>query len=298
VGNYPTKQGEKFMLLSGKDVAAALKEQMKKDVADLKAKGVTPTLGIIRMGAQPGDLAYEKGAKKTCDEVGVAVQVTELPREAPQADLIAAINKVNADKAIHGVLLFQPLPEQINAFEARAALDPAKDMDGITDGAQARLYSDSKLPFYPPCTAESVMKILKHYNIDLQGKNVVVLGRSTVIGKPVSMLLLKANATVTVCHSKTKDTKDRTKAADVVVVAMGKAWLVDDSYFTKGQKVTVIDVGVNKKPNGEKGTCGDCQTEKIEALIDGGISPVPGGVGSVTNANLITHVIEAAKKAL
>jgi methylenetetrahydrofolate dehydrogenase (NADP+)/methenyltetrahydrofolate cyclohydrolase len=283
-------------LLSGKEVAAALKEQLKKDVADLKAKGVNPTLGIIRMGEQPGDLAYEKGVTKTCEEVGAGVKVFTLPREAPQADLLKTIKQVNEDKSVHGVLMFQPLPEQINAFEARGALDPAKDMDGITEGAMARLYSDSKLPFMPPCTPDAVVKILKHFKIDIAGKNVVVLGRSTVIGKPVSMLLLKENATVTICHSKTTDTKERTKKADIVVVAMGKALLIDDSYFDKGQKVTVIDVGVNKKPNGEKGTCGDCQTDKIAAIIDGGITPVPGGVGSVTSTNMVAHVVAAAQK--
>jgi methylenetetrahydrofolate dehydrogenase (NADP+)/methenyltetrahydrofolate cyclohydrolase len=280
-------------LLSGKDVAEALKVEMKKDVDALKAKGVTPTLGIIRMGAEPGDLAYEKGAKKTCEELGVGVQVFELAREGSQDDLINTIKKVNTDKSIHGVLLFQPLPKQIDAFAARAALDPAKDMDGITDGSQAGIYSDSGKG-YPPCTAESVIKILKHYKVQLSGQNVVVLGRSTVIGKPVSMLLLKENATVTVCHSKTKDLAKRTQEADVVVVAMGRAWSVGKESFRAGQYV--IDVGVNAKPNGEKGTCGDVRTEEVEPIV-AGVSPVPGGVGSVTNANLISHVIDAAKKA-
>ncbi|MDR3325053.1 MAG: bifunctional 5,10-methylene-tetrahydrofolate dehydrogenase/5,10-methylene-tetrahydrofolate cyclohydrolase [Spirochaetaceae bacterium] len=280
-------------LLSGKDVAEALKVQMKADVEALKGKGVNPTLGIIRMGAEPGDLAYEKGAKKTCEELGVGVQVFELPREGAQGDLIATIKKVNADKAVHGVLLFQPLPKQIDAFAARAALDPAKDMDGITDGSMAGIYSDSGKG-YPPCTAESVIKILKHYKVELAGKNVVVLGRSTVIGKPVSMLLLKENATVTVCHSKTKDLTKKTQEADVVVVAMGKAYFCDKSFFRAGQ--FVIDVGVNAKPSGEKGTCGDIKTEEVEPIV-AGITPVPGGVGSVTNVNLITHVIDAAKKA-
>jgi len=200
---------------------------------------------------------------------------------------------VNGDKSVHGVLLFQPLPKQIDAFAARAALDPKKDMDGITDGSMAGIYSDSGKG-YPPCTAESVIKILKHYKVDLAGKNVVVLGRSTVIGKPVSMLLLKENATVTVCHSKTKDLPKKTQEADVVVVAMGRAWSVGKESFRAGQYV--IDVGVNKKPNGEKGTCGDVRTEEVEPVV-AGITPVPGGVGSVTNTNLLTHVVDAASKA-
>ena len=279
-------------LLSGKEVAEALKEQLKKEVEALKAKGVTPTLGIIRMGAEPGDLAYEKGAKKSAEEVGIAVSVFELPREAPQDALITIIQKVNGDKSVHGVLLFQPLPKQIDAFAARAALDPGKDMDGITDGSMAGIYSDSGKG-YPPCTAESVIKILKHFKIELAGKNVVVLGRSTVIGKPVSMLLLKENATVTVCHSKTKDLQQKTREADVVVVAMGRAWSVGKESFRAGQYV--IDVGVNAKPNGEKGTCGDVRTEEVEPIV-AGITPVPGGVGSVTNTNLLTHVVAASAK--
>ncbi|MDR3172557.1 MAG: bifunctional 5,10-methylenetetrahydrofolate dehydrogenase/5,10-methenyltetrahydrofolate cyclohydrolase [Treponema sp.] len=280
-------------LLSGKEVAEALKAQMAKDVEALKAKGVTPTLGIIRMGEEPNDISYEKGATKTCEGVGAAVKVFAIPREASQDELLKVIKQVNEDKAIHGVLLFRPLPKQINDNVARAALLPGKDMDGITDGSMAGIYSDSGAGF-PPCTAESVIKILDHYKVDVAGKNVVVLGRSTVIGKPVSMLLLKKNGTVTVCHSKTKDLPKKTQEADIVVVAMGRAWSVDKSYFKAGQYV--IDVGVNAKPNGEKGTCGDVKTEEVEPIV-AGITPVPGGVGSVTSANLVCHVIEAAKVA-
>ncbi|MDR2602088.1 MAG: bifunctional 5,10-methylenetetrahydrofolate dehydrogenase/5,10-methenyltetrahydrofolate cyclohydrolase [Spirochaetaceae bacterium] len=281
-------------LLSGKEAAGALKDSLKAEVEALKAKGVNPALGIIRMGAEPGDLAYEKGAKKSAEELGIAVTVFELEREAGQDELVKTIQKANSDKNIHGVLLFQPLPKHIDAFAARAALDPSKDMDGITDGSMAGVYSDSGKG-YPPCTAESVIKILKYFKIELSGKNVVVLGRSTVIGKPVSMLLLKENATVTICHSKTKDLKSITQAADIVVVAMGRAWFCDKDYFRPGQYV--IDVGVNRKPNGEKGTCGDVKTEEVEPFV-AGITPVPGGVGSVTNTNLLTHVVEAAQKTL
>ncbi|MDR2468583.1 MAG: bifunctional 5,10-methylenetetrahydrofolate dehydrogenase/5,10-methenyltetrahydrofolate cyclohydrolase [Spirochaetaceae bacterium] len=281
-------------LLSGKDVADALKECMKKDVEALKATGVTPTLGIIRMGEEPNDISYERGATKTCESVGAAVKVFALPRDASQEDLLKVINQANNDKGIHGVLLFRPLPKQIDDNAARAALLPNKDMDGITDGSMAGIYSDSGAGF-PPCTAESVIKILDHYKIDVAGKDIVVLGRSTVIGKPVSMLLLKKNGTVTICHSKTKDMQKKTQAADIVVVAMGRAWSVGKECFKAGQYV--IDVGVNAKPNGEKGTCGDVRTDEVESLV-AGVTPVPGGVGSVTSANLVCHVIEAAKSAL
>jgi len=274
-------------LLSGKDVAAALKEQLKKDVGALKSKGINPTLGIVRMGEERGDLAYENGVKKSAEEVGIALKVFVLSREASQDELIKTIGQVNGDASVHGVLLFQPLPKP-----ARAALDPKKDMDGITEGSMAGIYCDEDKG-YPPCTAESVIKIIKHYNIELQGKNVVVIGRSTVIGKPVSMLLLKENATITICHSKTKDLAKRAQEADVVVVAMGRAWSVDKSYFRAGQYV--IDVGVNSRPDGEKGTCGDVKTEEVEPIV-AGITPVPGGVGTVTNTTLLCHVVEAASK--
>ncbi|MDR2796065.1 MAG: bifunctional 5,10-methylene-tetrahydrofolate dehydrogenase/5,10-methylene-tetrahydrofolate cyclohydrolase [Spirochaetaceae bacterium] len=280
------------MLLSGKDVAAAMQEQMKRDVEALKAKGIKPTLGIIRMGEKPNDISYEKGATKNCEAVGVEVKNYVLPEDAPQPELLKVIKAANEDKNVHGILLFRPLPKQINDNEARAALLPSKDMDGITDGSMAGIYSDSGAG-YPPCTAESVIKILDHYKIDVSGKNVVVLGRSTVIGKPVSMLLLKKNGTVTICHSKTKDMPQKVQAADVVVVAMGRAWSVGKECFKAGQYV--IDVGVNAKPNGEKGTCGDVKTEEVEPIV-AGISPVPGGVGSVTSANLVSHVIDAAAK--
>jgi methylenetetrahydrofolate dehydrogenase (NADP+)/methenyltetrahydrofolate cyclohydrolase len=281
-------------LFSGKDVSEALKERMRKEVDELKAKGVTPTLGIIRMGEEPNDISYERGATKTCESVGAAVRVFAIPRDASQSELLKVIHEVNEDKGIHGVLLFRPLPKQIDDNAARAALLPAKDMDGITDGSMAGIYSDSGVG-YPPCTAESVIRILDHYKVEIAGKDVVVLGRSTVIGKPVSMLLLKKNGTVTVCHSKTKDLAKKTQAADVVVVAMGRAWSVGKECFRAGQYV--IDVGVNAKPNGEKGTCGDVRTEEVEPIV-AGITPVPGGVGTVTSANLVSHVISAAKAGL
>jgi methylenetetrahydrofolate dehydrogenase (NADP+)/methenyltetrahydrofolate cyclohydrolase len=280
------------MLLSGKDVAAALQEQMKKDVEALKSKGVNPTLGIVRLGEKPGDISYEKGATKNAEGVGVGVKNYILPEDTTQDKLLSVINEINKDKNVHGVLLFRPLPKHIDDNAIRAALSPAKDMDGITDGSMAGIYSDSGAG-YPPCTAESVIRILDYYKVDPAGKDVVVLGRSTVIGKPVSLMLLKRNATGTICHSKTKDLPKKTQAADIVVVAMGRAWSVGKESFKAGQYV--IDVGVNAKPNGEKGTCGDVKTEEVEPIV-AGISPVPGGVGSVTSANLVCHVIDAAKK--
>jgi methylenetetrahydrofolate dehydrogenase (NADP+)/methenyltetrahydrofolate cyclohydrolase len=280
-------------LLDGKAVAAALAESLKKDVEALKAMGVTPTLGIIRVGEKGPDISYEKGATKRAEEVGAAVKNYILPEDTTQDALLKVIKEANEDKGVHGILLFRPLPKHIDDNVARAALLPQKDMDGITDGSMAGIYSDSNQG-YAPCTAESVIKILDHYKIDPSGKKVVVLGRSTVIGKPVSMLLLKKNGTVTVCHSKTNNLPEVVKAADIVVVAMGRALSVGKDSFKAGQYV--VDVGVNPKPNGEKGTCGDVKFDEVEPIV-AGISPVPGGVGSVTNCILISHVVDAAKKA-
>jgi methylenetetrahydrofolate dehydrogenase (NADP+)/methenyltetrahydrofolate cyclohydrolase len=279
-------------LLDGKEAAAVLKEAMAKKVEELKGKGIVPTLGIVRVGEKPADLSYEKGAVKTAGEAGVAVKNYALPETASQDDLLKVIREANEDKSVHGVLLLRPLPKRINDNVIRAALLPAKDMDGITDGSMAGLYSGSGEGF-APCTAESCLRILDHFKIDVAGKKAVVLGRSTVIGKPVALLLLERNATVTICHSKTQNLPQTVREADVVIVAMGRALSVGKEYFRAGQYV--VDVGVNPKPNGEKGICGDVKFDEAEPIV-AGISPVPGGVGSVTACILVSHVIRAAAK--
>jgi methylenetetrahydrofolate dehydrogenase (NADP+)/methenyltetrahydrofolate cyclohydrolase len=280
-------------LLDGKEVAAALAETLKKDVEALKARGVTPTLGIIRVGEKGPDISYERGAAKRCGEVGAAVKSYVLSEDATQEELLRVIAEANDDKTVHGILLLRPLPRHIDDNAVRAVLLPAKDVDGITDGSMAGIYSGSGQG-YAPCTAESVVRILDHYRIDPAGKKVVVVGRSVVVGKPVSMRLLKKNGTVTVCHSKTQNLGEITRGADIVVVAMGRALALGRESFSAGQYV--VDVGVNPRPKGEKGTCGDVRFDEVEPLV-AGISPVPGGVGSVTNAVLVSHVVEAAKRA-
>jgi methylenetetrahydrofolate dehydrogenase (NADP+)/methenyltetrahydrofolate cyclohydrolase len=280
-------------LLDGKEVAAALAAALKKDVEALKARGVTPTLGIIRVGEKGPDISYERGAAKRCGEVGAAVKNYVLSEAATQEALLRVIAEANDDKGVHGILLLRPLPRHIDDNAVRAALLPAKDVDGITDGSMAGIYSGSGQG-YAPCTAESVVRILDHYRIDPSGKKVVVVGRSVVVGKPVSMLLLKKNGTVTVCHSKTQNLGEITRDADIVVVAMGRALALGMESFSAGQYV--VDVGVNPRPKGEPGTCGDVRFDEVEPVV-AGISPVPGGVGSVTNAVLVSHVVEAAKRA-
>jgi methylenetetrahydrofolate dehydrogenase (NADP+)/methenyltetrahydrofolate cyclohydrolase len=278
-------------ILKGKEVVDALAETMKKDVEALKAKGVTPTLGIIRLGERDDDISYEKGAKKRCDSVGVAVKQYVLPVDTGRENLLDVIHEVNADKNVHGVLLFRPLPKHIDDNAVRAALLPEKDIDGITDGSLAGVFANISLGF-PPCTAEACMAILAHYGIDPAGKRVTVIGRSLVIGRPVAMMLMHKNATVTICHTKTKDLPSVVREGEIVIVAAGKAEAVTGEYFREGQ--TVIDVGIHVKEDG--GLCGDVKFAEAEPVVKA-ITPVPGGVGAVTTCVTIRHVIEAAAKA-
>ena len=279
-------------LLDGKEASAALKGAMAQQAGELKTKGIIPTLGIVRVVEKPADLSYERGAAKTCRDVGVAVKNYALPETTPQDDLLRVMREVSEDRSVHGVLLLRPLPERLNDTVIRGGLLPAKDIAGITDCSMAGLYSGSG-EGYAPCTAESCIQILDHFKIDVAGKKAVVLGRSTVIGKPAALLLLERNATVTICHSKTQNLPEIVREADIVIVAIGRALSIGKEYFRPGQYV--IDVGVNPKPNGEKGICGDVKFDEAASIV-AGISPVPGGIGSVTACMLASHVIRAAGK--
>jgi methylenetetrahydrofolate dehydrogenase (NADP+)/methenyltetrahydrofolate cyclohydrolase len=278
-------------ILKGKEVADALTETMKKDVEALKAKGISPTLGIVRVGERDDDISYEKGVKKRCETVGVGVKQYVLPANATQQQLLDVIHQANEDKGVHCVLLFRPLPKHIDDNAVRAALLPTKDIDGITDGSLAGVFANIKLGF-PPCTAEACMAILAHNNIDPSGKRVTVVGRSLVIGRPVAMMLMHKNGTVTICHTKTVNLPDVVREAEIVVVAAGKAESIGAEYFREGQ--VVIDVGIHVKTEG--GLCGDVKFAEAEPIVKA-ITPVPGGVGTVTTCITIQHVIEAAKEA-
>ncbi|MGN0363796.1 MAG: bifunctional 5,10-methylenetetrahydrofolate dehydrogenase/5,10-methenyltetrahydrofolate cyclohydrolase [Bilifractor sp.] len=278
--------------LLGKEVNADLNQQIVDRVDALKSRGVTPTLGIIRVGEKDADLSYERGATKRCEKLGVAYRKFVFPENVSQDELMKAIDQVNQDKSIHGVLIFRPLPRSLDEKAVIAALDPEKDIDGITDGSMVGVYSGQKKGF-PPCTAQAVMEILRHYQYDLKGKKAVVIGRSLVIGKPVAMMLLKENATVTICHTKTKDMAAEAREADILVVAAGHRDVVDDRFVKAGQ--TVIDVGINVNDEGK--LCGDVSYDKVEPIVDA-ITPVPGGVGSVTTSVLVSHVVEAAERSL
>lgn len=279
-------------LLKGQAVAAALGETLLMRAEHLKEAGVAPKLAIVRLGEEPSDLSYERGALKRAAAIGVAVEVIALPETATQAELIAAIAKLNGDEAVHGVLLFRPLPKHIDDAAVRNALDPDKDIDGITDLSLAGVFANNGTGF-PPCTAQACIEILDYYGISLKGARTVVIGRSLVIGKPVAMLLLQRNATVTTCHRSTRpeDLKDLCRAADILLVAAGSANRFGSELATVRQ--TIVDVGIHVGEDGK--LCGDVDFAAVEPLV-GAITPVPGGVGSVTTAVLMKHVIAAAEK--
>lgn len=276
--------------LLGKEVTAALNERIKADVAALNAKGVKPTLGIIRVGERPDDLSYERGATKRCETLGVEYKKYLLPADVSQGELLKVIDEVNKDENIHGVLMFRPLPKHIDQTLVENALCAEKDVDCQTDASLGGVFTGKKVGF-PPCTPQACMEILDHYGIDCTGKKAVVIGRSLVVGKPAAMMLIKKNATVTVCHTRTVDMPSVTREADILVVAAGRAGVVGADYVAPGQ--IVIDVGINVNEEGK--LCGDVDYAAVEPIVDA-ITPVPGGVGSVTTSVLVGHVVEAAMR--
>ena len=278
-------------LLKGAPVVEAINAKIIADVAVLKEKGVNPTLAILRVGERPDDISYEKTATKRCDTVGVAVKNVVFPEDADQAAVMAAVDSLNKDDSVHGVLIFRPMPKHLDGEAVRAALDPRKDIDGITDGSLAGVFANSGAGF-APCTAQACIEILDHYGIECEGKRVTVVGRSLVVGKPVAMMLMAKNATITTCHTRTKDLAKTVAAAEIVVVAAGKMETVTAEYFSPGQ--IVVDVGINWSD--EKGKLvGDVKFDEAEPIV-AAITPVPGGVGTVTTSVSISHVVEAAKK--
>ena len=277
-------------ILKGAPVVAAMNERSAALCEQLKAKGITPTLAVVRVGEREDDLSYERGVLTRCSKVGVEVKQFLLPADASQDDLLKVIAAINADDAIHGCLLFRPLPKQFNDRTVRAALAPEKDIDGITDGSLAGIFTNTDLG-YAPCTAQACLEILKYYSIPLSGRRAVVVGRSLVVGKPAAMMLDRENATVTICNSRTRDLPALCREADVVVVAMGKMGAVGADYLRQGQ--TVVDVGIHVTDEGR--LCGDVKFDEAEPVVDA-ITPVPGGVGTVTTSVLVGHVVQAAAK--
>ena len=286
--------------LLGKEVTAAMNERLQARVAALKEKGVTPKLAIVRCGANPSDLSYEKGAESRAALIGVEVEKFLLPEDVTKEALLAQIDAINADDSIHGCLMFRPLPKDLKADQDDICnrLAAGKDVDCMTDLSNAGVFTGKKLGF-APCTPQACMEILDYYGIDCKGKTAVVIGRSLVVGKPAAMMLMAKNATVTVCHTKTVDTAAIARQADILVSAAGVLGSLTKDYVRPGQ--VVIDVSINwdeNKPNakgGKGGIAGDAVYDEVEPIV-AAITPVPGGVGSVTTSVLIGHVVEAAER--
>lgn len=278
-------------ILKGAPVADAMTRKLTEAASNLKARGIIPTLAIVRIGERNDDLAYERGAIKRCERVGIAVRRYQLDTGIEQPALLDVIEEINSDKSIHGCLMFRPLPTHIDERTVCEAVNVKKDVDCMTGRSLIGVFTGSGEGF-APCTAQSVIELLKYYGVNLAGKRVAVIGRSLVIGKPVSMLLQAENATVTMCHTRTVDMPAICQEAELLVVAAGHLNTVTRDFVNPDQ--IVVDVGINLAPDGK--LTGDVSFGEVEPLVKA-IAPVPAGVGSVTTAVLCKHVIEAAERA-
>lgn len=276
-------------ILKGKQVADAINQKSIASNERLRQHNITPTLAIFRVGENEADISYEKSAIKKCNEVGVEVIVNTFDLNVSEKEFYKKLDEANNDNSIHGILVFRPLPKQFNDNHLRNYINPDKDIDGCSNDSLAGIFINQRIGFVP-CTSQSAIEILDYYGIDIQGKNVVVIGRSLVIGKPVSMLLLNRNATVTICHSKTKDIANIASKADILITAIGKSEMIDRSYTN--EKQTIIDIGISWNEKKQK-ICGDVDYDSVVDYVDA-ITPVPKGVGAVTSAVLANHVIQAA----
>lgn len=277
------------MLLKGKPVVDRMKEDILQTVMDCKIAGKNlPRLAILRVGERPDDIAYESRILKNCDSVGIQVEVVQVDYQIDQINFLEVLDKLNKDSDIHGILIFRPLPEQLDIEQISQAIKPEKDIDCMSPVNTEKVFKGD-ISGILPCTPEAVIEILKYYQYELSGKNVVIVNRSMVLGRPLAMLFLQENATVTICHSKTIDLPGITAKADIVVTGVGKAKFFKPQYFS--EKSIVIDVGINFE---DGNICGDVD---ISLVSDGvaAITPVPGGVGTVTSMILLNNVIKAMK---
>ena len=288
------------MRLTGKEAAQALAQDLQGRVAALQARGVTPTLALIRVGQNPADESYAKGICTRAESLGVAISPVNLPMGASAEEVLCALDQVNGAEEIHGCLLFRPLPEHLKRreWEICNRLAPEKDVDGMTALSAAGVYAGKALG-YPPCTAQACMELLDYYGIDPAGKQAAVLGRSLVIGRPAAMMLTARNATVSLLHTATENPASYIRQADILITAAGQKNLVTADLVHPGQ--VILDVSMNYDPEkptakGKGGMVGDCDYAAIEPL-GVSITPVPGGVGALTNTVLMKHLIQAAEKA-
>ncbi len=277
-------------ILKGSLVAGSIKEDMKPRIDELKGKNIIPTLGIIRLGDNPGDISYEKSIIKACEKMNMEAIVFEQDAKTNTEDLINLMQELNNNPKISGILLFRPLPKHIDEEKIRNSITPDKDVDCMHPLNLEKIFEGNSKGF-SPCTPKAAMETLLFNKIELEGKDVVVVNRSMVVGKPLAMMLLDKNATVTICHSRTKDLNKITKAADIVVTALGRPKFFTMDYFNPDS--IVIDVGVGVTEEGK--LSGDVDYEDVSEKVKM-ITPVPGGVGSVTTTILLNQVVLAAEK--
>jgi len=277
------------IVMKGSEVAGALRESIAAGVQELAGQGVTPCLAIVRVGARPDDLAYERGAVKRMASVGIRCSVTELAEDIRQEEFLERFRAVNDDPAVHGILLFRPLPRQLDEQAVRMLVNPAKDVDGMCPVNSAKVFAGDSTGF-APCTPEAVMEVLAHYGVDLTGKRVTIVGRSMVVGRPLAMLMLQKHATVTICHTRTKDLPRPAGEPRYWWPLQGRRVWSPRTSLHRG--ATVIDVGINVDEQGN--LCGDVDYDAV-APIAAAITPVPGGIGAVTSSVLAGHVLRAAQ---
>lgn len=276
-------------VLKGNVVANKIKERIKNEIEELHTKDIYPCLGIVRLGSDPSDVSYEKSIIRNCDSLNIKTKLIEKARDISTEELVSIIEDLNNDKSISGILIFNPLPKQIDIDIIKDTIDPLKDVDSMNPVNLQHIFEGNMSGFVPG-TPKAVMEILSYYDIDLEGKNVVVINRSMVVGKPLSMMLLEENATVTICHSRTKELDKITRNADIVVTALGNPKFFDKKYFNEDS--IVIDVGVSVDEDGK--ISGDLDYDNLLDHVSM-ITPVPGGVGSVTTSLLLSHVVKGAK---
>lgn len=281
---------EKLML--GTEVAKAMKEALTLKTERLKEQGIVPCLAIVRVGERPDDISYERGAKKKMEGIGIECRSIVLEEAISMARFEEVIRGLNTEADVHGILLLRPLPKHLDEKQVKTWMDPEKDMDCMCDSNILKVFAGEKTD-YAPCTAEAVMEMLNYYQIPLAGKQVAIIGRSMVIGKPLAMLMLHAHATVTMCHSRSEEMDAICRNADILVAAAGKAKMVKAKMVKEG--AVVVDVGINMDENGK--LCGDVDFEDVETKVSA-ISPVPKGVGSITTSVLAKHVLLAAEKSI
>ena len=277
--------------LRGMPAAKAMLADLQERADRLGENGIVPKLTVVRVGAREDDLSYERGIYKRFEGAGAKVETIELPLTVTQDELEEVIKSLNNDMSVHGVLLFRPLPKSLDEIRIKSLLSEEKDVDCLTSANDAHLFAGDKKG-YPPCTPQAVMEILEHYDIDLTGKKVTVVGRSMVVGKPVAMLLLAKNATVTICHTRTQNLQEECRKADIIVACAGVPKMITSDFVREGQ--VVIDVGIHVV---DDKLCGDVDYDSVSEIVDA-ITPVPGGVGSVTTTVLLKHTVMSAEKSL